>query len=81
LAKRLSLARQLRGVRGFSLVHGAVPELLIRSAERAERVQLARELRGAHLSTPKVAWRGADMLFVVAAAISGLSLHLLLRYV
>jgi len=44
--RRLLLARQLRGVRGLGIGPELLATLLERTAERAERVELAQRLRG-----------------------------------
>jgi energy-coupling factor transporter transmembrane protein EcfT len=46
VARRVVLARKLRGARGLKGSATVLPELLVRSAERAERLELARRLRG-----------------------------------
>ncbi|MEB2310205.1 MAG: hypothetical protein OZ921_13130 [Sorangiineae bacterium] len=76
--RRLALARELRGARGAGFGAGTVAALLVRTAERAERVELAARLRG---STPRgeagrARLRAADALLVLAGAAGGALAHL-----
>lgn len=76
VASRIVLARKLRGARGLRGNATVLPELLVRSAERAERVDLARRLRGydAKRRTPMTS---ADLPVLLISGAAALALHLL----
>ena len=70
-ARRLGLARRLRGARGFGVSGGALATLLARSADRARRVALAMELRG---YDPERASRDARLSLRDAPVLVGVAL-------
>jgi len=76
---RLLLARRLRGARGPLGAASILPELLVRSAERAERVDLARRLRGYHYVRPKRSFARHDSWALSIAFASAALLHALAR--
>ncbi len=78
--RRLVLARKLRGVRGV-VGPEILAELFLRSTARAERVELAMSLRGAHsASTNRRTGLGAeDVLGALACGAVSVGLHLLAR--
>jgi len=75
VAARIVLARKLRGASGLRGSVTILPELLVRSAERAERVDLARRLRG-YDAKRRSEMTAADLPCVVLAALAAVSLHL-----
>jgi len=76
-AKRILLARRLRGARGIAGSISVLPELLVRSAERAERLGLARRLRGFDHAQLKSKFQRQDIGPLLLAAISATLLHAL----
>ena len=76
---RLLLARKLRGARGLRGSASVLPELLVRSAERAERVDLARRLRGYHYVRPERSFARQDIWPLSIAFASATLLHVLAR--
>lgn len=76
-AKRISLARQLRGARGVTGSISVLPELLVRSAERAERLGLARRLRGFDHAQLKSRFQRQDCAPILLALVSATLLHVL----
>jgi energy-coupling factor transporter transmembrane protein EcfT len=76
-AKRLALARTLRGAGRTAGTITLVPELLVRSAERAERVELARQLRGYDLEAIAAgSLRGRDAGLLSMASALAIAAHL-----
>jgi hypothetical protein len=80
-AQTIGLARRLRGARGPALGADAVAMLLIRVAERAERAELAQQLRGfgVEAAAARARLRIRDALALSMAGVAGLSLHLVHR--
>jgi energy-coupling factor transporter transmembrane protein EcfT len=76
-AKRILLARRLRGAHGIAGSISVLPELLVRSAERAERQGLARRLRGFDHAQLKSKFQRQDVVPLLIAAISAALLHAL----
>jgi len=76
-AKRIMLARRLRGAHGVSGTISVLPELLVKSAERAERLGLARRLRGFDHAQLKSKFQRQDIGPLLLAAISAALLHAL----
>lgn len=76
---RLLLARKLRGAHGFLGAASILPELLVRSAERAERVDLARRLRGYHYVRPERSFARQDVWPLSIAVASAALLHVLVQ--
>ena len=76
-AKRILLARRLRGAQGIAGSVSVIPELLVRSAERAERLGLARRLRGFDHAQLKSKFGRQDIGPLLIAAISATLLHAL----
>jgi energy-coupling factor transporter transmembrane protein EcfT len=76
-AARLLLARKLRGARRFSGMNNILPELLVQSAERAERIDLARRLRGYQPSPPARTFARQDFWPLLIAGASAALLHTL----
>jgi energy-coupling factor transporter transmembrane protein EcfT len=74
VAARIVLARKLRGARGLRGNVTILPELLVRSAERAERVDLARRLRG-YDAKRRAEMTAADVPCALLAGLAGVSLH------
>jgi energy-coupling factor transporter transmembrane protein EcfT len=77
VARRIVLAQRLRGARGLSIFVRLVPELLVQSAERAARVDLARRLRGYSTSRDARTLAPADLLSVFGAVSCALLMHVL----
>ncbi len=77
--ERIALARRLRGASGVSVGPDVVAALLARSAERAERMSLAADLRGRDIrrSARRARLRPRDGLVLAPALCAALSLHLL----
>ncbi len=75
--ERLTLARRLRGARGADFGPDVAAALLVRSAERAERMALAASLRGSDLgqSARRVALRLGDAAVLAPALAFGVALH------
>ena len=76
-ARRILLARRLRGAQGIAGAVSVLPELLVRSAERAERLGLARRLRGFDHAQLKSKFQRQDIGPLLLAAISATLLHAL----
>lgn len=76
-AKRILLARRLRGAQGLAGTISVLPELLVRSAERAERLGLARRLRGFDHAQLKSKFQRHDLGPLVLAFGSATLLHAL----
>lgn len=76
-AQRILLARRLRGARGITGTISVLPELLVRSAERAERLGLARRLRGFDHAQLKSKFQRQDLAPIVLALVSATLLHAL----
>ena len=76
-AKRILLARRLRGAQGIAGSISVLPELLVRSAERAERLGLARRLRGFDHAQLKSKFQRQDIGPLLLAALSATLLHAL----
>ncbi len=77
IARRIVLARQIRGAKGWVSYRTVIPEMLVRSVARAERVGLARELRGYDPALiPKgVGLTRQDTPLVLAAILGALAVH------
>jgi energy-coupling factor transporter transmembrane protein EcfT len=75
--RRLLLARRLRGAQGWSGAASLLPELLVRSAQRAERLDLARRLRGYECQRPARSFGRQDILPLLVAAASAAILQAL----
>jgi energy-coupling factor transporter transmembrane protein EcfT len=77
--ERIALARRLRGARGVSVGPDVVAALLIRSAERAERMSLAADLRGRDIrrAASRARLMLRDSLVLAPALAAALLLHLL----
>jgi energy-coupling factor transporter transmembrane protein EcfT len=76
-ASRLVLARKLRGARGLASTVSILPELLVQSAERAERMDLARRVRGYCYVRPARSFRRQDIWPLLIATASAALLHAL----
>jgi energy-coupling factor transporter transmembrane protein EcfT len=78
--RRLVLARKLRGARGV-VGPEILAELLVRTTARAERVDLAMQLRGAHsaLAARRVGLGARDFVGIAIALAVGIGLHVLAR--
>lgn len=76
-ARRILLARRLRGAQGLSGTISVLPELLVRSAERAERLGLARRLRGFDHAQLKSKFQRQDVSPLVLALLGATLLHAL----
>ncbi len=76
-ARRILLARKLRGAQGLSGTLSIIPELLVRSAERAERLGLARRLRGYDQAQARQSFQRQDWWPVSIAGLSAVLLHVL----
>lgn len=79
LAGRIVLARRLRGASGLRDSVTILPELLVRSAERAERLDLARRLRGYDVKR-RARMTALDLLAPLLSASAALSLHVLTQF-
>jgi energy-coupling factor transporter transmembrane protein EcfT len=81
-ARRIGLARRLRGARGPTLGADAFVSLLVGTARRAERAELALSLRGHSLE--EAAWRArlrpADATVLLAVSFAAISVHLAGRW-
>lgn len=75
-AKRLLLARTLRGANGLANI-SVIPELFVRSAERAERLGLARRLRGYDYGQLQSGLQRQDAWVLLVAASSAVAVHAL----
>jgi energy-coupling factor transporter transmembrane protein EcfT len=75
--RRLVLARRLRGARGV-VGPEILAELLVRTTARAERVDLAMQLRGTHsqLAAGRSSANWRDWLGIGCALMLGIGLHL-----
>lgn len=76
-ARRILLARRLRGAQGLSGTISVLPELLVRSAERAERLGLARRLRGFDHAQLKSKFQRQDVGPLLLALLGATLLHAL----
>ena len=76
-AQRILLARRLRGAHGVAGTVSVIPELLVRSAERAERLGLARRLRGFDHAQLRSRFQRQDLGPLLLAAASATLLHAL----
>ncbi len=76
-AHRILLARRLRGAHGLSGSISVLPELLVQSAQRAERLGLARRLRGFDHAQLKSKFQRQDLGPLVLALASAMLLHAL----
>jgi len=76
--ERVVLARRLRGARGVSVGPDVVAALLVRSAERAERMSLAADLRGRDIrrAAKRARLMPRDGLALAPALAAALVLHL-----
>lgn len=79
--RRLVLARRLRGARGV-IGPEVLAELLVRTTARAERVELAMQLRGAHseAAARRVPLAARDLPAMIVALALGIGLHLLAHW-
>lgn len=75
--RRMVLARALRGARGAGLSAGTLAALLVRTADRASRVELAMQLRGYSLAeaATRSALRVRDAAVVAACTASAVVVH------
>ncbi len=75
--RRLVLARKLRGARGPALGAGTLATLLLRTADRAGRVELAMRLRGytAAEASAHSGLRARDALVVLASVTCAVAVH------
>lgn len=72
VARRIVLAQRLRGAKGLRIFTRLVPELLVQSAERAERVDLARRLRGYGVRRQPLSLTPADLAcFILVLSFAG----------
>lgn len=76
-AQRILLARRLRGAHGVRGTLSIIVELLVRSAERAERLGLARRLRGYDYTQLRSSFGRNDWVPVLVATAGAFGLHLL----
>jgi energy-coupling factor transporter transmembrane protein EcfT len=77
--ERIALARRLRGARGVGVGPDIVAALLVRSAERAERMSLAADLRGRDIrrSARQSRLVPRDALLLAPALVAAVALHLM----
>jgi energy-coupling factor transporter transmembrane protein EcfT len=80
-ARRIVLARRLRGARGRQVSAEVLASLLAKTAERAERVELAMRLRGAGLGEASAQRRlgAGDLPALGASAAAAVAIHLAAR--